>query len=136
MHSQFLQTALSWLAGISIITFILSLLCIPLAVGLLSPDCFIKLSSAKRTRPRLTAGFLLLLIIRNLLGILLGVAGVAMLFLPGQGLLTILLGILLISFPGKHRLIIRLIRRPSVRRSLDWIRVKRNKPTFLWPEED
>ncbi len=40
---------------------------------------------------------------RNLYGGLLIIAGVIMLFTPGQGLLTLLAGFLLLDFPGKRR---------------------------------
>lgn len=132
-QSQLLQSLLSWLAGLSFITFVLSLLFIPYFIGLLAPDCFLKGSTTKKIRPPLTVGSLLLLIARNILGLLLTIAGIAMLFLPGQGLLTILLGILLLSFPGKYRLFARLVRHSSVRRSLNWLRKKRQKPPFIWP---
>lgn len=131
-HSSFLQNVLSWLAGVSFITFFLSLLLIPYLVGRLTPDYFIKFSS-KPTPQTLSTRSLLKLIARNVLGILLLIAGIAMIFLPGQGLLTILLGILLISLPVKHRLIIRLVGLRGVRRSLDWLRKKRKKPPFIWP---
>ncbi|KJS02940.1 MAG: hypothetical protein VR65_03640 [Desulfobulbaceae bacterium BRH_c16a] len=131
-HSSLLQNVLSWLAGISFITFFLSLLLIPYLVGRLAPDYFLKFSSKPNPRT-LTARSLLKLIARNVLGILLLIAGIAMLFLPGQGLLTILLGILLISLPVKHRLIILLAGLRGVRRSLDWLRKKRRKPPFIWP---
>lgn len=133
-YSPFLQNVLSWLAGLSLITFVLSLLLIPYFVGLLSPDCFLQLGSPARIRPALTAGSLFFLIARNVLGLFLLAAGITMLFLPGQGLLTILLGILLLSLPGKYRLVSRLIRSPGVRNSLDWLRRMRRKPPFIWPE--
>jgi len=59
-------------------------------------------------------------------------AGTAMLFLPGQGILTIILGVALMSFPGKYRLLFTLTTRPSVQHSLDWIRTKTGHPKFIW----
>jgi hypothetical protein len=49
-------------------------------------------------------------------------AGVAMLVLPGQGLLTLLMGFLLVDFPGKYRLERWLFARPIVRRPINWLR--------------
>ena len=43
------------------------------------------------------------------LGILLSVPGI-----PGQGLLTIVIGAMLLDFPGKHRWIVAVIGRPAV----------------------
>lgn len=53
-------------------------------------------------------------IARNVLGVVLVALGVAMLLLPGQGLLTLLVGLLLVDFPGKHELVRRLMSRPKV----------------------
>jgi UPF0716 family protein affecting phage T7 exclusion len=53
-------------------------------------------------------------IARNVLGAVLVTLGVAMLLLPGQGLLTLLVGLLLVDFPGKHELVRRLMSKPKV----------------------
>ncbi len=133
--SQPLAAMVGWLAGLSLGTFFLSLLFIPYIVGKLAPDCFVKLGKkAKRPRPPLTVGSLILLVARNVIGLALLLAGLAMLVLPGQGILTILLGVVLLSFPGKLALLTWLIFLPGVRRSLDWLRQKRGKPPFVWPE--
>lgn len=42
--------------------------------------------------------------LRNVLGAILLVAGIAMLVLPGQGVPTILISLGLMNFPGKYRL--------------------------------
>lgn len=134
--SQPLSALFGWLAGLSLGTFFLSLLFIPYLVGKLAPDCFVKLSGkADRPRPPLTVGSLILLVVRNIIGLTLLLAGMAMLVLPGQGILTILLGIVLLSFPGKLTLLTWLIFLPGVRRSLDWLRKKRGKQPFIWPEK-
>ena len=133
--SQPLHTLLGWLAGLSLGTFFLSLLLIPYFLGKLAPDCFVKLNKkAEQTRPPFTVGSLILLIARNVIGFALLLSGIAMLILPGQGILTMLLGVLLLSFPGKLTLITRLTGLPGVRRSLDWLREKRGKQPFVWPE--
>lgn len=59
---------------------------------------------------------------KNLLGCAFVLAGVAMLVLPGQGLLTLLVGFLLIDFPGKYRFEKWLVRRRYVLRSINWLR--------------
>jgi hypothetical protein len=51
---------------------------------------------------------------KNLLGAVLVAGGVVMLFTPGQGILTILLGLMLLDLPGKRRLEQKLVRRPGV----------------------
>jgi hypothetical protein len=72
--------------------------------------------------------------LKIMLAVLLLLVGVAMLFLPGQGLITILVGLSLIPFPGKRRLELFLLSRKSVRSSLNWIRIKANKDPFIFDE--
>jgi hypothetical protein len=62
------------------------------------------------------------LVLKNVVGIVLILAGIAMLVLPGQGLVTILIGLMLTNFPGKFRLERWLIARPPVRRAVNWMR--------------
>jgi hypothetical protein len=60
------------------------------------------------------------------LGILMSLPGV-----PGQGILTILLGIMLLDFPGKRRLEYRLISRPKVLRTINRVRQRFGKPALV-----
>ena len=61
--------------------------------------------------------------------------GIAMLVLPGQGLLTIVVGIVLLNFPGKYRLERWLATRSPVWRSLNWLRRRAGRPELQRPEE-
>ena len=61
-----------------------------------------------------------------LLGILLSLPGV-----PGQGILTILLGLIMLDIPGKRPLEARIIKRPSVRAAIDNLRARYNKPPLI-----
>jgi hypothetical protein len=123
---------LQWLGIISLLTFIISILLIPLLVRLLPPDYFIRGRKPPPDVPLHPALSLFLLLLRHVFGVLLLLAGIAMLFLPGQGILTILLGLSLLNFPGKHELIRKLIGQPSVQQGLNWIRAKTNRPPFIW----
>jgi hypothetical protein len=67
-------------------------------------------------------------ILRNVLGVLLVLLGVAMLLLPGQGLLTLLVGILLVDFPGKHAFVVRLLGRPKVLAVVNKLRARHDAP--------
>ena len=71
---------------------------------------------------------LLLLIGKNFLGVCLIAGGLLMLVLPGQGLITIITGLLLIDYPGKFQLEQKIVSMPSVLRTLNWIRIKAKKP--------
>ena len=71
---------------------------------------------------------MLILFGKNIIGFSLIIGGLLMLVLPGQGLLTIVTGLLLINYPGKYKLEQKLVTIPSIFRALNWIRVKANKP--------
>ncbi len=133
IYFNFLQPLLGWLAVLSLFTFVLSLVLIPWVVGKLAQDCFLKIYHNDKSATPASFASVIMLILRNILGLLLVMAGIAMLFLPGQGLLTIVLGALLLSFPGKHKLMNDLVRQPKIQHSLDWIRKKSGKEPFLWP---
>jgi hypothetical protein len=76
---------------------------------------------------------LLGLVGKNLLGIVLILAGVAMLVLPGQGILMILIGLMLMDVPGKRALERRLVQQPSVWQAMNWIRAKAHQPALEMP---
>jgi hypothetical protein len=63
-------------------------------------------------------------IVKNFLGATLLVLGVVMLVLPGQGLLTIFVALVLLDFPRKRRLELWLIRRPRVLASVNSLRLR------------
>ena len=70
---------------------------------------------------------LLLLLVKNIVGIFLIFAGLLMIVLPGQGFLTIVTGLLLINYPGKFKLEQKIVAMPSIFKALNWIRKKANK---------
>lgn len=61
-------------------------------------------------------------VLKNAAGIFLILAGLVMLFVPGQGMLTILAGLILTNFPGKYRCERWMLRRTQVRQSINWLR--------------
>jgi hypothetical protein len=67
---------------------------------------------------------------KNIAGVLLVALGVVLSLpgVPGQGLLTILLGIMLLDFPGKERLEQKLLSRPSVLNAINRLRARFEKP--------
>jgi hypothetical protein len=76
-----------------------------------------------------------MLVIKNVVGILLIIAGLVMLVVPGQGLLTIAVGLVLTDFPGKFRLQRWIVKRRSVWRSIEWLRRRTGKPLLKRPDE-
>ena len=69
-------------------------------------------------------------IVRSLLGLGLVAVGVALLVLPGQGVLTILAGVVLAEFPGKFRMERWILRRAAILSALNAIRQKFGKEPF------
>ena len=68
------------------------------------------------------------MLIKNIFGYSLIVGGIFMLVLPGQGLFTIFIGLMLSNYPGKYYIEKRFIAIPSVLQSINWLRSKSNKP--------
>ena len=75
----------------------------------------------------------LLFVVRNAVGLVLLTLGVIMLVTPGQGILTIVLALGIMDFPGKWRLEHAILERKSVYRSLNWIRRKGGRSELLPP---
>ncbi len=71
------------------------------------------------------------LIVKNLIGFLLIVAGIVMIFTPGPGVPTILLGLIMMDIPGKRPLEAKLIQRPMVLSAVNDLRAKYNKPPLI-----
>ena len=69
-----------------------------------------------------------LLVLKNLVGVLLLVAGALMLVLPGQGLLTIAAGLMLVNFPGKRRFQRWLVSRRPVYSAINALRRRARQP--------
>lgn len=94
------------LIGFSVLAVVASIVLVPRFLAKLPPTYLQKGEETPHSLP--------LRIARNVLGVVLVALGVAMLLLPGQGLLTLLVGLLLVDFPGKHGLVVRLLSRPKV----------------------
>ncbi len=126
-----------WLGTFSAITFFGTMIAIPVLVANIPADYFVgkqrHLSRSRQLHPVL---YLVLLILKNLAGSILILAGIAMLVLPGQGLLTILIGITLTNFPGKFNLERKLVFRHSIFSSINWIRRRAGKEPLIRPEFD
>jgi hypothetical protein len=117
-----------WLFVVSMVMFVVGLIVVPWIVVKLPADYFVP---GKR-RPLINHSQhpvlrLMILVAKNVLGGVLLVAGVAMLVLPGQGLLTILMGLMLLNFPGKWRLERYIVSRPAILGSMNWLRARQGR---------
>ena len=122
--------ALIWLGVLSIVTVIFSALALPWIVLRLPEDHFRSAPASPSTELGARAGRLL----RNLGGAVCILLGIAMLALPGQGILTILIGLTLMDFPGKQALERGLVRRARLLKPLNWLRRRGGKAPLLPPD--
>ena len=119
---------LVWLGGSSILIFAFSLMGISWLVAQIPENYF--LNETRHPSPwkvKTPILRLIILIIKNLLGFFLIIGGLMMLVLPGQGLLTIVTGLLFVDYPGKFKLERKMVAYPAIFNSLNWIRAKSNK---------
>ncbi|MBV1871669.1 MAG: hypothetical protein KUG83_03900 [Gammaproteobacteria bacterium] len=125
------EEVLFWLGMVSLFFFVGSIILLPVLIVRLPEDYF--LTKQRHSVSVFHENSLLhycIKSLKNLVGLIIMLCGVAMLVLPGQGVITILLGILMIDFPGKFQLERYLIGRRGVLSSLNWIRKQANKPKF------
>jgi archaellum biogenesis protein FlaJ (TadC family) len=119
------QEVFAWLALSSLITFVISLLSLPWLVARIPEDYFLHNkrhpAPLKQNHPVIRMA---LLIGKNVLGVILLAGGIIMLFIPGQGLLTIAMGMLLMDYPGKFGIERRLARNDNVLNGLNWLRAR------------
>lgn len=123
------QELLTWIGILSVIVFFVSLLSLPWLVSLIPEDYFLhqqrRPAPWKDQHPAVRA---VLLVGKNLLGLVLLCGGIIMLVVPGQGVLTIIMGLLLLDYPGKYTIERKVALRPRVLRSINWLRNKANHP--------
>jgi hypothetical protein len=120
-------------ALIFVASFLLNLGIVSLILVKLPADHFSKNRKTKfwaRPNPALHAAKV---IGKNLLGVVLVALGVVLSLpgVPGQGLLTILLGIMLLDFPGRHRLEQKLLSKPSIVNTINRLRGRFGKPPLV-----
>jgi hypothetical protein len=109
---------------VSGVFFIGSLVAIPILVVRLPDDYFTRNHRRTWLQTRHPVLRFTAYAIKNLIGCVFLLAGIAMLVLPGQGILTILIGVSLIDFRGKQNLERKLIGQPTVLRTINGIRQK------------
>lgn len=73
---------------------------------------------------------------KNIIGAILVLTGFLLLFLPGQGLVTLLVGLMIMNYPGKYTLERWIIRRPHILPAVNWLREKSSHPPLNAPRDD
>jgi hypothetical protein len=121
-------TYLWWTLAGAVAFFVITTLLVAWLIVRLPSDYFVcqrRPLSSLSTRPAIRVAALIL---KNVLGILLLIAGVAMWMAPGPGWLTVIAGVTLLDFPGKFRLQRWLITRPHLSRTINWLRKRAGRP--------
>lgn len=117
-------------AAIFVGTFFLSLGIVSLILVKLPADYFRANHHSKFWAGRSPVVRILAVVGKNILGWVLIIIGIILSLpgVPGQGLLTVLLGLMLVDFPGKHRLEQKLLHRPAIKNSINRLRARFDKP--------
>lgn len=121
------------LGSLSIFILIISVFMMVLIISFLPEDYFKSenrnlISSVQNSRYPLLK--LLVLITKNFFGVLLLLSGILMLVLPGQGILTIITGLVFMDYPGKYKFERKLLSQKGVINSINWIRSRLSKPSL------
>ncbi len=116
------------LTAVSVIGFIGSLIAIPLILVRLPADYFDTRTPRHWMKDHHPVLRLVGLVVKNVVGVVFVLVGIAMLFLPGQGLLTMLIGISLVDFPRKRELEAKMVGQPTLLGVINSMRHKFDKP--------
>ena len=121
---------------LSVVTFVVSIAVVTVVLVKLPPNYF----HSSHAREFLVSRHPVLravgIFAKNLLGLVLVFFGVLMSLpgVPGQGVLTILLGIMLLDFPGKRALETYIVGRPRVSAAVNALRARFDKPPLMLDE--
>jgi hypothetical protein len=127
------EVLLGWLSAASVLVFVGSLIAVPWLIVRIPADYFVARRRGGDDRPARSRWRWTLLILKNVFGVVLILAGVAMLVLPGQGILAILVGLMCLDVPGKYGLELRLVRQRPVIGSINWVRRKAGRAPLQVP---
>jgi hypothetical protein len=135
--TAWVSTNAVWIVAISTGYFFLSILVIRLLVVRMPADYF----AAGRRAPSEyahPAAAIALRIGKNILGALVILVGLVMSLpgVPGQGFLTLLIGLTLTDFPGKRKIELWILRQHLILKAINGLRTNAGKPPLIIPGED
>lgn len=114
--------------------FLLTPILAPALIVLMPADALIRKPGHIRDNPLpLKAVRFLWHLLKDLLGLSLILLGILLLFMPGQGLLTIFAGLLLTDLPGKRRLLARIMGAGKIRPVVNRLRLRYHREALIWP---
>ncbi len=130
-------SSFGWTVGVFLLTFTISLAVVGALIVLLPARFFLDSHDRQLWVDRHPAVRWLGVFAKNLLGVLLILVGLGLSLpgIPGQGLLTILMGVILLDFPGKRRLERTIVGRPRVSKTVNRLRLWFHRPAFVLHED-
>lgn len=114
---------------IIIVTTFATLASISMLLISLPSDYFTRKKRVSRIKNPVLRLFLRLL--KNVCGAVFLIAGFIMIFTPGPGVLSALVGVILCDFPGKRRVERKIVERPRVLAMINRIRSRYNRPLLV-----
>lgn len=129
---QYISTeTLVTLTALSVVFFVGSLIAIPFILVRLPTDFFDTRVPRRWMENHHPVLRLLGHLVKNVVGAIFLFAGFLMLFLPGQGVLTMLIGVTMLDFPGKRRMEAKMVGQPAVLSAINNMRQKFGKPPLI-----
>lgn len=127
---------LLWAVGLFVVTFVVSLVIVGWLLAVLPATFFLDRHNREFWVDRHPILRWTGIVAKNLLGVGLVLVGVllSMPGIPGQGVLTILIGLVLLDFPGKRRFERRLVGMPRILRTINRLRARCGKPPLVLQE--
>ena len=126
---------LKWLGIASVAMFFGSLVLTPRLLLRLPADHFSCAKPGLRAQVKAAAPQrFVAILLRNAFGLILGVVGISMLVLPGQGLLAILVGFVLVDFPGRFVAERWIAKKRWALSAINWLRKRAGKPKCTFKE--
>jgi hypothetical protein len=127
----------AWLVAGSLLMLAIGVFIGPWMVLNLPADYFTyRRRQAMRVDRRHPVVLLLLTSAKNVIGAVLVVAGLCLFFLPGQGIITLVAGLIVMNYPGKFRLERWLVSRPRVLPALNWLRRRYGRDLLQEPDQE
>ena len=130
---EWIKPYLGWLTLVSALMFLTSLVIVHRVLVMIPADYF------ARPERRLLDGWspparIAAILLKNLFGVVCIFGGLVMLLTPGQGVLTLLVGISLMDLPGKRRLVRAILTRPLVWKSMNRFRHRAGRSPLIEPD--
>ncbi len=129
------DTLFAWIGALSLVTLIVSAIVVPIVIRRMPSDYFLEKSDeTDAIRSQHPVLRLLFHLLKNLIGGILVIGGLIMFLTPGQGLLTVVIGLVLMDFPGKKALEVKLVRFKPLNRAINWIRRRADQDPLELPD--